>query len=312
MKKKIKVLTGIFFVIIGIYIFNFTDDIYTKNKAEELVKYDKAKIEQENETLIFKNFEYQGNLDAEYVLIYNQGGPETSLTHQELPYEYVKSVLKGKVNDILVVYMHQIQTANPELITEKVISFEQAKEYDSETTKKLSDVVKYFKSKQQKIIIVGVSFGAFVVQDYLAVYGSDLIDGTVICVGRLDIQDNFWKVFSEGKEYVFQNGIIPIEVVEGERTMNGDSTITAQNIPKLAAGLAYKRYTKLLQDIDLSNVIYIYGEKDEAVGRLTDKEINFLKSKNVEILKSSKGHRGAFDKFIKQGLIMAFSKKRKV
>ena len=257
---------------------------------------------------VFKTMEYQGNLDSETVIIYCQGGPETTLTHNELPYEFVKSAPIKKLQNSLIVYAHQIQTLKPSLITEKEISFEQAKEYDKETTKILTDIVKYFTNKGQKVYLVGTSFGAFVVQDYIAINGSGLLNGAVICVGRLDLPEEFWKPFSEGKEYYFKNGITPIERKDIDRKMDGNTQITSLNIPKMASGLGFKRYTEILKNKDLSNVFYIYGEIDEDVGRLSDSEIDFLEEKKVKILKSKSGHQEASIEFLGKAIMDMVSK----
>jgi hypothetical protein len=70
---------------------------------------------------------------------------------------------------------------------------------------------------------------------------------------------------------------------------NGNSVVN-KNMAKLAAGLAEKRYTELLKDVDLSNLIYLYSKKDEQVGALSEEEISFLKSKKVKILVGEKKH----------------------
>jgi len=69
------------------------------------------------------------------------------------------------------------------------------------------------------------------------------------------------------------------------------------SITSLAAGLGDKRYTQLLQDKDLSKMDYFYGGIDDQVGRLSDKEINFQKSKGVNLVKFDKDHEGAIDDF---------------
>ena len=64
---------------------------------------------------------------------------------------------------------------------------------------------------------------------------------------------------------------------------------------KLAAGIGHKRFTELLSDKNLSNVLYIYGTKDENVGSLNTNEIRFLKEKKVSIIKLDGGHGSMFN-----------------
>ncbi|WP_299438549.1 hypothetical protein [uncultured Aquimarina sp.] len=81
----------------------------------------------------------------------------------------------------------------------------------------------------------------------------------------------------------------------------------ARNEARLFAGIIMNRYTERFNSIEsLSNVTYIYGTTDEAVGSLTAEEVTFLQSKNATILSGSGGHDEPFEGFIKQGFSEAF------
>ena len=58
------------------------------------------------------------------------------------------------------------------------------------------------------------------------------------------------------------------------------------------------RYSKPLAGKDLSNVIFFYATNDQNVGRLSEEEIEFLKSKNVTLFSASDGHSDTFYRFI--------------
>ena len=90
--------------------------------------------------------------------------------------------------------------------------------------------------------------------------------------------------------------------------MGGSGSLSDRNMAKLAAGLGHKRYITLLKDTNLSNVIYVYGKKDQQVGSLTTEEVDFLKSKNVKILASEVGHGQTSINFIKKGMDLLFEK----
>jgi len=87
-----------------------------------------------------------------------------------------------------------------------------------------------------------------------------------------------------------------------EAGMGGGSEFVDGNMAKLAAGLGHKRYTELLANIDLSNVIYIYGKTDEQVGRLLEAEMTFLESKGTTVLVGEGDHSGTIDSFTSEGL----------
>ena len=50
------------------------------------------------------------------------------------------------------------------------------------------------------------------------------------------------------------------------------------------------RYTELLKDKNLSNVVYVYGKYDNKGGYPTQHELEFLKNKGVSILELECGH----------------------
>ena len=50
------------------------------------------------------------------------------------------------------------------------------------------------------------------------------------------------------------------------------------------------RYTELLKDKDLSNMVYVFGKFDNKVGVPQQHEIEFLKNKGVSILELACGH----------------------
>ena len=67
------------------------------------------------------------------------------------------------------------------------------------------------------------------------------------------------------------------------------------------------RYTQLFNTIEnLSNITYIYGATDEAVGKLTTYEVQFLESKNTNIIAGPGNHTTTIEDYILQGLEDAF------
>jgi hypothetical protein len=243
-----------------------------------------------------------GNPESNTVIINTQGGPETTLYTDEFKEIFIKD---GGVNPekIFVVNVHQVQTLEPNKFIRKEITFEQAKEYDKENIKILVRIINYFKSQNKKVILVGMSYGAFMIQDLLSEHGN-IADKYLIVVGRLDLPEKFWKMFSEGKQVEFKNGT-EIIAFNSEQDGSDDENIVdfvTPNMGKMAAGFGYKRYTELLKDVNLSNVVYVYGKNDEVLGRLTPKEIDFLKSKNVYIISGEEGHSETMSAFLKEGL----------
>ena len=247
-------------------------------------------ISDEISKLIYSN----GNLKADGVLITVQGGPLLELVTEEF------DELMEKVNttDLLAMNVHQSQTLNPKPF-DKIVPFEKMKDYNAETIEILSKVIRYFKNQNRKVYVLGISFGALVVQELLVKKGVNIADNYLIMVGRLDIEEEAWKALSKTTGVDYEDGITPIYE---EYTDREDI-----NAARMAADLFQNRYTQQLSRYnDLSMVTYVYGKKDEALGRLSDSEIEFLKSKNVNIIESPDAHSETTDNYIKQGFKECF------
>lgn len=150
------------------------------------------------------------------------------------------------------------------------------------------------------MILFAHSYGAFVVPNYLALK-PNIADKIVIMAGRLNMDEKIWNSFSEGKLKLFEeDGITVKEGIGMEEIMfqlflskKISNKMAVKN--KMAAGIGHKRFTKLLKTKDLSDVLYVYGVKDQSVGRLKKEEIYFLEDNNVEYIKLEGGHGSMFD-----------------
>ncbi|MCT4663162.1 MAG: hypothetical protein N4A40_14995 [Tissierellales bacterium] len=283
MNKKLLVIVSLILIAVGGFLVwqkSKPIEIKMASKSEEtqvvVTKVEEDSEAQEIEKLIARKI---GNEDSDIVIVYSQGGPTTEVETEVLE-EFRDS--NEKLEDALIVQPHQVQTRRPELFTADHISFEQAVEYDKETVSNIAEVVKYYKAKDKKVYVVGISFGAFVSADLINAEGTELADGYGIMVGRLDMDEVFWKGFSQGMGGNFDKGITPM--------LSEAESVEESNMYRLAAGIGHKRFTELLKDKDLSNVVYVYGLVDEAVGKLTEKEVKFLKDRNAVVIENEGGH----------------------
>lgn len=227
-----------------------------------------------------------GNPDADTVVVVTQGGPVTFLLGPEALVEET-----GLLNpdEVQLVSVHQAQTLDPEPFIAADISFDEAKAADAESVAMLADVVAHFKDQGKTVHVVGFSFGAFMVQELLATQGN-IADGYLIKVGRVDMPEEVWTEFSEGRAVGFVDGVEVVKFDIAEAGMGGETPEADRNMARLAAGLGHKRYSQLLADIDLSNVVYVYGDIDEQVGRLSDAEVAFLESRSATVIEYEGGH----------------------
>ncbi|MEO6176414.1 MAG: hypothetical protein ABIP27_14780 [Flavobacterium circumlabens] len=214
-----------------------------------------------------------GDQNSNIVVVNMQGGPLYELM------DTAETIDFANAKNALWVDVQQIQTLNPALFNLD-ISFADAKTRATANAENVDKVVSYYKSKGKTVCLVGVSYGAFVAEDYIARYGTSNISKALIVAGRLDMENEFWEKFSQGYdgEYVYgADGKFTYKFVENK-------TAKDRNLGRLAGALGYKRFTKLWENVNgLDKIIYYYGTKDEKVGKLTTAETDFLVSKKVTV-----------------------------
>ncbi|MEO1054428.1 MAG: hypothetical protein AAFX87_27570 [Bacteroidota bacterium] len=236
-----------------------------------------------------------GNPKSDTIIIHTQIGPMMNLLTEEFKSIFTRV---GGLDEskYFIINIHQFQTLNPKKLSEKEISFDEAKAIDKESSRMLKDLVSYFKSENKTVYVVGLSFGAFAGMDFIAKYGN-IADGYLFMVGRLDMTEKVWQSFSQGIEATFDEDAST--VIIGKKP----GELSTINLNKIAAGFGHNRYTALLRDTNLSNVIYYHGKKDQSVGKLTDKEIEFLESREATVKAFDGGHNQTLD-HLKEGLTL--------
>lgn len=240
---------------------------------------------------------FRGDEKAETVMVLIPGGPST-----EFATDFVDDLAPiFSPEGILTVTVHQAQTLNPDIVAGTDITLTQAASFNTQSIEMLSNVITYFKDQGRTVYVLGYSFGAFVTQELIANKGIDIANKYLIISGRLDINDIIWQAAAEGKNGYFENGVTPI--VE----LDPHPNVIERNYNRISAELSMNRYTQLFNTIeDLSSITYIYGDSDEAVGSLTTNEVQFLQSKNTNIINGPGDHTTTFINLIPQGLEVAF------
>ncbi|MEM1340618.1 MAG: hypothetical protein AAGF96_22875 [Bacteroidota bacterium] len=236
-----------------------------------------------------------GNPESDTVIIHTQIGPMMTLLTED--FKGIFTNIGGiDVEKYYVINAHQEQTLHPEKYAEKEITFEEAKALDKRTSQILHELVTYFKAQNKTVYLAGLSFGAFAGIDFIAEYGNTA-DGYLFMVGRLDMTPEVWQSFSQGVEATFEEDATTVIVKSKAEDFK------SININKIAAGFGHNRYTELVKEEDLSNLIYYYGKKDQSVGKLTDAEVQFLESKGAKVIGFDGGHNQTLD-HLKEGLTL--------
>lgn len=273
------------------------DGNYKALVVKNLTKNEDIRIEYENmpESLTKSGYSF-GNPNSNEVIIYLQGGPVNYLT--TYGFEALMNISGGiDENNYFLINMRESQTMDPEETEKDEISWEQAKIYNDKTTETLFELISFFKTQKKKVYVVGGSYGSFVGLKSIVKY-KNIADGYLLMVGRLDMTQEVSNAYSKGFEAKFEeDATTPII---GEKHESNYIV----NMRKIASAISRdEKYTELLKNTDLSNLTYIYSEIDQSVGKLTESETAFLKSKNAKV-KSVEVEHEKWANHLKEGLEM--------
>ena len=241
-----------------------------------------------------------GAADGDTVWLFEQGGP-----FSELGPGLELNEFAGHQNKILV-NVHQVQTYNPGLIDdERLDSVERVVAEMDVSVEILDRVIRHFKAQGKKVVVFSHSFGSFILPRYLALKGPGAADRYVIMAGRLDIErtmyENRLSKLNDGSTlvYYYENGTTLTEI---DLADHPDAMLENGMVPRsirigavFQGALGKHRYTRLLARTDLAKVIYAYGTMDQAIGRLTEDEVAFLKARNARVLEVEGDHGSMID-----------------
>ena len=236
-------------------------------------------------------FMVSGNPESDTVWIFEQGGP----LHEFDPFvqEYFRHF--PDFDDVQFVHVHQTLTLNPDLAERDAEwrLYELQAEVDV-SVRILDRTIEHFKAQDKRVVVVGHSYGAFLITRYLALEGPDAADQYLIMAGRLDMPYEVVTGFREGVDYWFPNAIDP-SPFPGQELLPPKTPRERMQM-RIAAATGHDRYTELLRGRDLRRVIYVYGTNDNLVGRLTDDEVMFLESAGSQVIPVQDGsHTAMFE-----------------
>ena len=151
----------------------------------------------------------------------------------------------------------------------------------------LHRTIQHFRSQGKRVVVIGHSYGAFLVTRYLWQKPAESADRYLIMAGRLDMPEVVVNGFLNGRAYWFPDGVTPVELGIEART---DRELMEARIQ---AATGHDRYTERLAERNLERVIYVYGTVDRHVGRLTEDEVGFLKSRGAKVIVAEGGGHGS-------------------
>lgn len=277
-------MKGPFFLFATFLLFICTACQVTENKTElvpfERGTYSKTVFPQDTTALWIGD----GDLSKDTVLIVGEGGPKNGLdfaSNGRVYWEYLPNQ-----SDYYLAVVHQASSYNQSIFDGKNFSLEDAQYEVDNTSEMLYRAIKYFKDRNKYVVVFGHSYSAFVIPHFLSTRPS-IADKYFITGGRLDADSTQTAYQLAGINTGFEEDgktlIRPDENAKPNSNRRGRYFMVRQNKEKLKYAIGKTRYTTALQDKDLSNLVFYYGQKDENVGALSASEVQFLITKNAKV-----------------------------
>ncbi len=237
--------------------------------------------------------EIQSNPNADTVILALHGGPTFQLFQGDWDF------MEG-ISTFSTVEMYQHQHLNTDIEDNSLLTLDEAIILNDTTVAMMQKVVKHFNDMDKVVVIMGHSFGAFLVNEYVDDYGLDDVHKAISLAGRINMNQEIVDAFATG----FFGGFLPDGITtEIDNSMAEPSLLSTM---KLQAGVGYNRWVDSLITLDLSDLMVVYGESDQAVGRLLEDEIAMLENGNAEVLGIVNGDHGSMFQAENMELVLDF------
>ena len=214
---------------------------------------------------------------ADTVIIALHGGPTEKLYPGSFNFFEAISTFS-------VVEMEQYQHQNPQILSDSTMTLNEGIVYGDTCVALLEKVVNYFNNLNKTVVVMGHSFGAFILGEYIDDYGNEDVHKVIPMGGRLNMNDVMWNAYADGYGGGFSSdGLTPI-IPSSLEDPQAWATF------KLMSGYGYNRWVDSLASSNLANLMYVYGEYDDVVGRLLNNELNLLSNTGASVLMVPQGN----------------------
>lgn len=231
------------------------------------------------------------NPDADTVILTLHGGPTGVLLDNT--FLYLRDIPTFSVVDVM-----KQEMLSPVLF-DTLLTIENAIAVNDTTAALIEKAVQYFKDENKTVVLIGHSWGAFILGEYMDDYGVDQIHKIIPMEGRINIQQEY-------VDYLY-DGYLPKFDTDGFTIILGTTpNVYPHGIITLLTALFENRWIDSLANTDLSNLMYSYAEYDLNSGALTYEEINFLTQNGAQInFIPEEGH-GASNNLENQKIVVDF------
>ena len=245
-----------------------------------------------------------GQASAKYKMVFLQGGPQRTGTTNWREAETKQETNKNNwlaANNVEFIYVRQSPWPKMAQFSKSLADFDvdDAKKELQETLKRTNDIVKHFKSKDNKVLLIGGSYGGFIMGEYLKQYGTKDPDHIIQAVGRVDIKDllkgeDFIKLV--GNEIKFraydENGGSNWETrwkIDDPKQLKHVVDFELKFVNTTMKAIEYN-YSEVLKNMDLSKVSFYNTKGDHHAGFLTDKVKKVIAASKGKVVEFTKDH----------------------
>jgi len=237
------------------------------------------------------------NADSSVVLLILQGGPHDELAFLRDGRSIFRYLPHYKKYD--VVYLHQSQTLNPNIMTAGAdFTLEDAQKEVEISAQILSKAIAHYAALNKDVIVLSHSYGSFITLQHLQMSGSTAAQYAILAA-RLDVDETLVDIHRTGRNARFSSDgsmLLPIDPRDPNEGTAAANDYRSGNLLKAAIGKP--RYSAELATTDLSNVIFLYASNDEAVGALTQAEVTALEKGGAKVIETRDGHGDTIKRFI--------------
>jgi len=218
------------------------------------------------------------NPDADTVILALHGGPSAVLF--EGSFTYLETI-----PTFSVVEVKKQEMLDADILFNDTLTFEEAVLVNDKTAALIEKAVQFFKDQDKTVVLIGQSWGAIVLGEYLDDYGVESIHRIIPMEGRLNMPLDF-------VDYLL-DGILPTFDADGFTYVFGTPQGTYdQGLLTLGAAAFANRWIDSLANMDLTKMMYTYAENDMNTGALLPEELDFLDDSGAQTLFISPGIHG--------------------
>jgi len=219
------------------------------------------------------------------------GGPTSDLFAGT--FEYFEEI---PTFSIVEVKKHEMLTT---VLENDDLTLEQGHAVNDTTAALIEKAVQYFKNQDKTVVILGHSWGAIIMGEYLDDYGVESVHRIIPMEGRLNMQVEFIDYLLDGYLPTFDSDGFSLVLSTPQYNYE-------KGLMMLAAAAFSNRWVDSLAHLDLSKMMYTYAENDMNTGALLPEETALLDNTGAQTLFIPSGIHGDSYLDVHQATIVEF------